>query len=100
MVKPKKDRNLVSKAGKWYVDFTFKGKRIRQFGGYTKEQARNTLAKIRIERLDERLGFKKPGQSGPVPFESFADEFLELYSKQNKRSWTSDETSLSHLKAF
>ncbi|MCJ7564120.1 MAG: hypothetical protein MUP52_05970 [Candidatus Aminicenantes bacterium] len=48
MVKQRNDRNLKFKDGKWYVDFTFRGKRFRQFGGYTKEQARNTLAKMRI----------------------------------------------------
>ena len=99
MVKSKNDRNLNFTDGKWYVDFTAGGKRVRQFGGYTKEQARNTLAKLRIEKLDEKLGYKKP-EIEDVPFEKFADEFLELYSKQNKRSWKSDETSLVHLKEF
>jgi len=100
MVKQRNDRNLKFKDGKWHVDFTVQGKRIRQFGGYTKEQARNTLAKLRIERLDERLGFKKPGQGERVLFEKFADDFLEEYCKQNKRSWQRDEISLNSLKAF
>jgi integrase len=99
MVKPKNDRNLNFKDGKWYVDFTAQGKRIRQFGGYTKEQARNTLAKLRIDKLDEKLGFKKP-ELEDVPFDKFADDFLELYSKQNKRSWQRDEASLNVLKKF
>ena len=99
MVKQKKDRNLKFQEGKWYVDFTAQGKRIRQFGGYTKEQARNTLAKLRIDKLDEKLGFKKP-ELEDVPFEKFADDFLELYSKQNKRSWQRDEASLNVLKKF
>jgi len=94
MVKPRNDRNLKFKDSKWFIDLTYKGKRIRQFGGYTKEQARNTLAKIRLERLDEKLGFSRPKTLEPVPFESFADEFLEIYSKQNKRSWKRDELSL------
>ena len=95
-----KERNLKQINDKWYVDFTFKGKRIRQFAGYTKAQARNTLAKLRIEFLDERLGFKKPGQGEAVPFEKFAEDFIELYAKQNKRSWKRDELSLNKLKAF
>jgi integrase len=95
-----KERNLKQIDGRWYVDFTSRGKRIRQFGGYTKGQARNILAKLRIERLDERLGFKKPGQGEAVPFEKFADDFIELYAKQNKRSWKRDELSLNSLKAF
>jgi integrase len=100
MVKPKNDRNLKFRDGAWYVDFTHRGKRIRQFAGYTKEQARNTLAKFRLDRLDEKLGFKKPGSGEPIPFETFADEFLETYCKQNKRSWARDELSLKTLKKF
>ena len=53
MRNPKKERNLKLVDGKWYLDFTFNKKRIRQFGGYTKEQARTTLAKLRIEKLDK-----------------------------------------------
>lgn len=99
MRKSKKERNLKFDNGKWYIDFTFQGKRIRQFGGYTKEQARNTLAKMRIEKLDEKLGFKKP-EKNDISFEKFADEFLELYSKQNKRSWKRDEVSLKKFEVF
>ncbi len=95
----KSARNLRLKDGKWYIDFTFKGKRIRQFGGFTKDQARISLARLRIEKLDERLGVRKP-VGDPVSFEKFADEFLELYAKQNKRSWGRDEISLNNLKLF
>lgn len=99
MIKPKKDRNLKCIDGKWYIDFTFNKKRIRQFGGYTKEQARNTLAKLRIEKLDEKLGYKKPDDKEEVAFEKFAKEFFETYSK-HKRSWRRDQTSLKNLKIF
>jgi len=99
-IKPKNDRNLNFQDGKWYLDYTFRGKRIRQFGGFTKEQARNALAKIRLERLDEKLGFSRPKTLEPVLFESFADEFLELYSKQNKQSWKRDALSLKNLKRY
>lgn len=100
MIKPKKNRNLKFQDGKWYLDFTFRGIRIRQFGGYTKEQARNTLARIRIEKLDEKLGFKKPGSKDPILFKDFADDILETYCKQNKRSWDWDEISLANLDRY
>lgn len=48
-------------------------------GGYTKEQARNALAKLRIKRLDEKRGFKKPGQ-GDTLFEDFVDSFITKHS--------------------
>ncbi len=85
MKAPKPERNLRFADGKWYLDFTFKGKRVRQFGGYTKDQARNSLTKLRSELLDVARGFKKPAAED-VTFEKFADDFLELYSKPGKRS--------------
>lgn len=95
----RKEKNLKFVNGRWYVDFTFNKKRIRRFGGYTKEQARNTLAKLRLEKLDERLGFKKP-EKPDVPFDEFSKEFIELHSKLHKRSWKRDEASLKNLKPF
>jgi len=99
MKEPKRERNLKHIGGKWYWDFTFKGKRFRGFGGFTKDQARNTLAKVRIEKLDTALGFRVP-TAEDVPFKKFADEFIELYAKPNKRSWRRDEYSLNRLKKF
>ncbi len=99
MKAPKPERNLRFADGKWYLDFTFKGKRVRQFGGYTKDQARNSLTKLRSELLDVARGFKKPAAED-VTFEKFADDFLELYSKPGKRSWKGDESILSALKGF
>lgn len=53
---------------------------------------------FRAELLDVAKGFKKPA-SDDVTFEKFANDILELYCKQNKRSWDRDEISLDHLKA-
>ena len=95
----KKERNLKFVNGKWYVDFTFNKKRIRQFGGYTKEQARNTLVKMKADLLDIKRGFKKPAQPD-VDFMEFAREFIEIYSKQNKRSWGRDEIAIRMLEPY
>jgi integrase len=96
----KKDRNLRLVDGKWYLDFTSRGRRVRKFGGFTKAQAQVALAKERLDRRDIELGLKKPA-SEDVPFKKFADTFLELYSRPNKRAPKRDETSLTqHLKPF
>jgi len=100
MVKPKKDRNLKKVDGKWYVDFTFDKKRIRAYGGDTKEKARVTLARLKTDKFDEKMGFKKPEKKPDILFEKFADDFIEIYAKQNKRSWLRDEVSLKNLKPF
>jgi integrase len=78
------------------------GKKVtfRGFGGYTKDEARNELSRIRLEKLNEKRGLKRPGNGEPIPFGDFAKEFLELYAKQNKKSWTRDETSLNSLLPF
>jgi len=100
MIKPKKDRNLKFIDGRWYIDVTFDKKRVRMIGGDTKEKARLTLAKLKLEKLDEKLGFKKPEKKPDITFEKFADEFIEIYAKQNKRSWQRDLESLKKLKPF
>ena len=99
MAKPKKEKNLKLIDGKWYIDFTFNKKRIRAFGGYTKEQARNTLTKLKMQCLNKKMGFemeKKPD----ILFKDFANEFMESYAKINKRSWKRDQTSLNNLIPF
>lgn len=84
--------------GRWRIDFRCKGRRVRQIVGPSKRQAEERLTKIKADILRDPYDFgrKKP----EVLFETHADEFLELYSKQNKRSWTRDEISLDHLKEF
>lgn len=99
MAKSKKERNLKLIEGKWYLDFTFNKKRIRHFGGYTKEQARNTLIKLKADKLDEKRGYKKIAQPD-IGFMEFAREFIDIYSKQNKRSWERDESALRSLASF
>jgi integrase len=98
MREPRHEKNLRYKNGSWVCDITRRGKRVRQIVGFTKEQAKNSIAKMRIEQLDEELGFKKPDED--VLFAEFADDFLALYSKPNKRSWRGDERALRGLKRF
>ena len=104
MVKPKKDKNLKYINGKWYIDFTSNKKRIRKFGGRTKGQAIHTLELLRsnmkTEKILENFGIKKVEKKPDILFEDFSKEFMDLYSKQHKKSWERDEESLKHLKPF
>ena len=93
----KKTKNLTFDGERWGYDFTKKGKRIRAGGFMTKAQAEVALTRLKIRKMDEALGLVKPA-SEDVPFEAFADIFLETHSKQSKRSWKSDERSLENLK--
>jgi len=84
--------------GRFKIDFRVKGRRITRIIGPSKRQAEAEAARIKTGLLEDPRGFgrKKPD----VLFEAHAKEFLELYSKQNKRSWQSDEISLKHLIEF
>jgi len=84
--------------GRWRIDFRCKGRRIIRVVGPSKRQAEAEIVRLKAEILRDPYGFGK--KAPEVLFEDHAKEFLELYSKQNKRSWISDETSLDHLKEF
>ena len=84
--------------GKWVIDFRCKGRRIIRVVGPSKREAEAEIVRLKAEILRDPYGFGK--KAPEVLFEDHAKEFLELYSKQNKRSWARDETSLDHLKEF
>ncbi len=87
-----------NRSGKWVIDFTCKGRRITRVIGSSKREAEAAAAAIKTDLIREKYDLVRKRQD--VLFETHADEFLELYSKQNKRSWARDEISLGHLKDF
>jgi integrase len=95
----KDDNNIKFKDGKYYLDFTFQKKRIQRFGGYTKEQARNTLTKLKMQCLNKEIGLEKK-KKPDVLFKDFAEEYIENHAKVNKRSWKRDQTSINNLKPY
>jgi integrase len=92
------DRNLTKRETGWYLEFQFRKKRIRRYGGPTKEAARNTLSKLRVDLINEDLGFKKQVVE-PIAFATFADEFLKLHSV-HKRSVRGDGYIIARLKEY
>lgn len=96
-MKISKNRN-----GKWVIDFNCRGHRVNRIVGTDRRQAEDEAVKVKAEILAGKfIPLKERGKHrGDGSFAGHADEFLELYSKQNKRSWRRDETSLSHLKSF
>ena len=94
-MKSKRDRNLKLVADRWFFDFTFDGKRYIRVGGRTKEEARDAMARLRVELLEGPAG--GPADVEDPLFKDFAKEYLELYAKPHKRSWERDERSIKHL---
>ena len=86
------------KKGRYRIDFRCKGRRITRIIGPSKREAETAAVTIKAGILGDPYGFgrKKP----EVLFEAHAKEFLELYSKQDKRSWKRDEISIDHLIEF
>lgn len=91
-------KNLKRSAdGRWTIDVTIDGRRTKRIIG-GKRDAEGALSALRTDAFRGQYGV--PREKADALFEDHAKEFLELYCKQNKRSWVSDRTSLSHLKEF
>lgn len=88
----------VYKRGKiYYIDYYFNGERKREAIGPDKRLAEIVLKKRKVEIVEERyLDIKRHHK---IKFEDFADEYLELHSKVNNKSWKkSDLTNINILK--
>jgi integrase len=88
---------LFKKHRTWYIDYYFKGQRVREAVGPNKKAATDALSTRKTEILQGRYRWVQEKKS--MPFEEFSPVYLR-YSQINKRSWGRDETSLKHLEAF
>jgi len=76
------------KKGKFYVDFYASGRRIREMVGPSKALAEKVLKKRQVEVAEDRfLDIRKEQK---IKFEDLARDYLEIYSKPNKKSYHSD----------
>ncbi len=89
---------LFKKDGKWYVDYYFEGRRIREAVGRSKKQAQQALE---ARKTDIRRGKFQFQDVRPTPlFRDFAQVYLE-HARANKRSWERDQRTLrKHLVPF
>src|SRR4030042_4038420 len=96
-MKISKDKN-----GRWRFDFNCRGHRVNRIVGTDRRQAEDEAVRVKAEILAGRfVPLKERGKHRTDgSFAGHADEFLELHSKQNKRSWKRDEISIGHLKSF
>jgi integrase len=84
--------------GKWCFDVTCNGRRVRQIVGLSRPETEQAMLNKLTDLKRDKFGIEKP--RGNVFFEEFADEFLEVYSKQNKRSWVRDRSAIKHFNEF
>ncbi|MBN1274660.1 MAG: site-specific integrase [Candidatus Aminicenantes bacterium] len=86
-----------NKTGKWMVDFTLHGRRIRRVIGDSKRQAEAAAAAIKADILRNKYNF--PKQRKYVLFEEFADQYFDQHS-QKKKSYETDAFHIARLKSW
>jgi len=70
----------------WYIDFTFKGQRIRESIGPSRRGAEKVIAKKKAEIAENKfLDVRKDPE--PITFHEFAKEYLK-WAKTNKKAST------------
>lgn len=67
----------------WYLDLTYKGRRIRKKVGTSKRMAELALKDAEIEIIKDEYGFSK----SDITIESLVEKFLE-YNRTNHRATT------------
>ncbi len=82
----------------WYIDYRAYGKRYRECIGTNKKLAQEVLHKRLVEIAEGKFLDKKSRLN--IKFEDFANDYIELYSKHNKKDWKKDITRLKSLTAF
>jgi len=86
--------------GRWQYDLWYRGKRYRKITHLSKSDT-YVAGLVKLKELEKvGLGILQEKAPKPVRFEEFAQDFMEKYSKPNKRSWRADENSLLNLKPF
>jgi len=83
------------KTEKWFIDYYFRGKRIRECAGTNKRMADQALSIRKAEILQGKFNIEK---LKPSPrFGQFAEDFLE-WSQANKRSFVRDQSLVKNLR--
>lgn len=87
------------KNNNWHIDYRLlNGKRRREKVGSSKKLAETVLSKRKIEIAEGK--FLDVLKNEKIKFEVFAEEFLNIHSKANKKSWKADYYNLQSLKSY
>jgi len=78
--------SIYQRGENWYIDFTFKGVRIRESIGPSQKDAEKVIAKKKTEIVENKyLDIRK--DPDPITFHGFAKDYLQ-WSKANKKAST------------
>jgi len=76
---------IYQRGENWYIDFTFKGQRVRESIGPSKKNAQKVIDKKKTEIVENKyLDVRK--EPDPIRFHDFAKEFLEWAKVNHKPS--------------
>ena len=90
---------IFKKGRNYYIDYYRPdGRRRREMIGPSKKQAVLVLDKRRVEIAEGK--FLDPRKGGKIAFNKMGMEYLEVYSRPNKKSSRRDEISVKHLVSF
>ncbi len=84
------------KSGKWFIDYYYRGKRVRECAGLNRRKAEQALSIRKAEILQGKFNIEKLKLS--PRFEQLAKEFLD-WSQANKRSFQRDRSLVKNLMA-
>ena len=75
--------SIYQRGENWYIDFTFKGQRIRESIGPSRKGAEKVIAKKKAEIAENKfLDVRK--EPNPIKFHEFGKEYLQ-WAKANKK---------------
>lgn len=89
--------SIYKRGENWYIDFTFKGQRIRESIGPSRKGAEKVIAKRKAEIAENKfLDVRK--EPDPIKFHEFAKEYLQ-WAKANKKpsSWDREISTMRRL---
>ncbi len=90
--------SIYLRAGKWTIDFTVDGKRIREGIGTSKRVAEMVLKKRATEAIEGKYFKKRNG--GTTPFSEFGETYLERVTAFQKSARTERTRVLSWMRHF
>lgn len=88
---------IYQKGKYFYIDYYFNGRRRREKVGSSRKLAETVLSKRKVEIAEGK--FLDIRKTEHIRIEDFAETFLNLHSKPNKKSWQSDEFNLKRILA-
>lgn len=77
---------IYKRGNNWYIDFTYRGQRIRESIGPSRKLAESVIAKRKVEIAEGKF-LDKRKEPDPIKFYDFAKEYLQ-WAKANKKPST------------